>query len=181
MVGLLWVGCQVPEARKPVQRSSGSFIQESAERNKIRYEQEISGLEALIEQDSLHTYYPTEQGFWYYYQQRDTITSYTPTTGDLVEFTFAVTSTTGEVLISREENGVQQYKVDQSNQDLISGIRQGLKFMKAGEQVTFLFPSYFAYGYYGLQNRVGRNQPVYCSVELISITPDNTNNSNTEQ
>ena len=83
------------------------------------------------------------------------------------------------MLISREENGIQQYKVDQSNQDLISGIRQGLKFMKAGEQVTFLFPSYFAYGYYGLQYRVGRNQPVYCSVELISITPDKTNISNT--
>ena len=138
LVGLMWAGCQVPEARKPVQRSSGSFIKQSAERNKTRYDKEIADLQALIEQDSFHTYYPTEQGFWYYYERQDTTDLPRPSTGDLVEFTYAVSSIAGEVLISRDETGIQQYKVDQSNQDLISGIRQGLKFMKPGEQVTFL-------------------------------------------
>ena len=72
-------------------------------------------------------------------------------------------------MLSEEENGLQVYKVDQSNQDLISGIRDGVKLMKPGETVTFLFPSYKAYGYYGIQNKLGANTPVQSTITLKSI------------
>jgi len=41
--------------------------------------------------------------------------------------------------------------------------------MKVGEQVTFLFPSYKAYGYYGLEDKLGTNVPVRSTVTLKSI------------
>ena len=50
------------------------------------------------------------------------------------------------------------YYVDQ--QELFSGLREGLKLMKEGESVTFIFPSQKAYGYYGDDNKIGSNVPL---------------------
>ena len=41
------------------------------------------------------------------------------------------------------------------------------KLMKEGEVVTFIFPSQIAYGYYGDNNQIERNQPIICKVTLI--------------
>ena len=41
----------------------------------------------------------------------------------------------------------QNYVMDK--EELFTGLREGLKLMKPGEIVTFLFPSQKAYGYYG--------------------------------
>ena len=41
--------------------------------------------------------------------------------------------------------------------------------MKAGETVTFLFPSYKAFGYYGDKDRIGTNIPIKTTVTLHSI------------
>ena len=60
-------------------------------------------------------------------------------------------------------------------QDLISGIRDGVKLMKKGEIVTFLFPSYKAYGYYGITDKLGTNIPVQCTVTLNNINKNNEN------
>ncbi|HBY67811.1 MAG TPA: gliding motility-associated peptidyl-prolyl isomerase GldI, partial [Flavobacteriaceae bacterium] len=37
---LVAFSCKSPEARRPVQQSSGTFIQESAQRNKALYDEE---------------------------------------------------------------------------------------------------------------------------------------------
>ena len=49
----------------------------------------------------------------------------------------------------------------------------GLKLMKEGETITFLFPSYKAYGYYGIENKLGTNIPIQCTVTLNSINKTN--------
>ena len=49
------------------------------------------------------------------------------------------------------------------------GLREGLKLMKPGEVVTFLFPSQKAYGYYGDTNRIGTNIPLICKVTVNTI------------
>ena len=51
--------------------------------------------------------------------------------------------------------------------------RDGLKLMKEGETITFLFPSYKAFGYYGINNKLGTNVPVQCTVTLNTITQNN--------
>ncbi|MGB0950102.1 MAG: FKBP-type peptidyl-prolyl cis-trans isomerase, partial [Marinirhabdus sp.] len=126
----------------PVQRKSGSFIKESAQRNKKHYKKEEIAIKELIKNSPEKTYHASPHGFWYFYNVRDTSTvASTPTVGDRVHFTYNIKTLKGQEILSKTETGPQQYTIDQSNQELISGLRDGLKLMKAGEQVTFLFPS----------------------------------------
>ncbi|MCT8339956.1 gliding motility-associated peptidyl-prolyl isomerase GldI [Flavobacteriaceae bacterium TK19130] len=161
--------CKGPEARRPVQQSSGSFIQESAQRNKALYEQEKQQIEGLINSDTLQEYITSDSGFWYYYNVKDTTAVETPDFGDRVVFSYNIKDLSGNVVLTKEEAGLQEYRIDQTNQDLISGLRDGIKLMKEGETVTFLFPSYKAYGYYGLENKLGTNVPVQSTVTLQTI------------
>jgi gliding motility-associated peptidyl-prolyl isomerase len=167
--------CKSPEARRPVQSSSGTFIKESAERNKKIYDREVDFIEKIIAKDSTNDYISSENGFWYYYNKRDTATTEMPDLGDVVKFTYDIKDLNGTEILSEKENGLQQYKVDQSNQELISGVREGIKLMKEGETVTFLFPSYKAYGYYGIEEKLGTNIPVQSTVTLHSIEQSNEN------
>jgi gliding motility-associated peptidyl-prolyl isomerase len=165
--------CKSPEARRPLQSHSGSFIKESAERNKKIYDEEKDFIVKIIEKDSAHTYISSENGFWYFYNKRDTTTTEMPDLGDVVKFTYDIKDLNGSLIISEKENGLQHYKVDQTNQELISGIRDGIKLMKEGETVTFLFPSYKAFGYYGIEEKLGTNIPVQSTVTLHSIEQSN--------
>lgn len=169
----LLISCKSPEARRPLQSTSGTFIKESAERNKKIYEQEKSYIEKIIAKDSTTEYFSSENGFWYFYNSRDTTTTEMPDLGDVVKFTYDIKDLEGSIILSEKENGLQQYKVDQSNQDLISGVREGIKLMKEGETVTFLFPSYKAFGYYGIEEKLGTNIPVQSTITLHSIEQSN--------
>jgi gliding motility-associated peptidyl-prolyl isomerase len=164
------VSCKSPEARRPIQASSGSFIKESAERNKKIYEEEKAIIQKFMDATSENSYITSESGFWYFYNTKlDSTSTQTPQFGDEITFTYDVKHLDGNLILSEEENGLQNYKIDQTYQDLISGLRDGLKLMKEGETVTFLFPSYKAYGYYGIENKLGTNIPVQSKVTLKSI------------
>ncbi len=167
--------CKSPEARRPIKRTSGTFIQESAERNKKIIEQEEALIASIIKSDSTRNYLASESGFWYYYNIQDTTTTAFPKLGDEVTFTYDVKHLNGTNIFSTDDNGVQFYKVDQSNQDLISGIRDGIKLMKEGETITFLFPSHKAFGYYGLEDKIGTNVPIQSTVSLKSINSIDNN------
>jgi len=172
---LLTIACQSPEARKPVKRTSGSFIKESAERNIKLIEKEEALIAAIMEEDSLNEYVASENGFWYFYNYKNNSNPTTPQIGDDVVFTYDIKHLNGTLVISSEDNGEQHYKVDQSNQDLISGLRDGIKLMREGETVTFLFPSHKAFGYYGLDNKIGVNVPIRSTVTLKSINATENN------
>jgi gliding motility-associated peptidyl-prolyl isomerase len=163
------VSCKSPEARRPVQQSSGSFIKESAERNKILYKKEEERIASIMAANPENEYLSSPSGFWYYYNIKDSLDVAKPVYGDIVTFTYDIKSLEGTSILTETETGLQTYKIDQSNQDLISGLRDGVKLMKVGEQVTFLFPSYKAYGYYGLEDILGTNVPIQSTVTLKSI------------
>lgn len=172
---LLLASCKSPEARKPVQQTSGTFIKESAERNKELYAQEEAELRAMMLADTSHQYESSENGFWYYYSVRDTVSQIMPAFGDKVTFTYSVNTLDGASVLSESDSGLQHYVIDQTNQDLISGLRDGIKLMKEGETITFLFPSYKAYGYYGIENKLGSNVPVQSTVTLQKIESSSEN------
>ena len=169
LFSVLITSCTGQEARRPLQNQSGSFIKESAERNKAIYNREKDFIEDIIAKDSTTTYFTSENGFWYYYNKRDTAQSKMPKIGDVVEFNYEIKDFSGQVILSEKENGIQQYKVDQTNQELISGVREGIKLMKVGEKVTFLLPSYQAFGYYGVEDILGSNMHVQSTITLLSI------------
>lgn|SRR5690625_952541 len=171
---LAW-SCNGPAARYPVQHTSGTFFQESAQRNKEIYEREKDVIEAIAQNDTANTYYTSDRGFWYFYKKKDSTDSPTPKVGDLVTFSYDIQDLEGRVILTSRETGIQKYIIDQSKQELISGIRDGLKLMKEEETITFLFPSYKAYGYYGIVNKLHSNTPVKSTVTLHSIEYSNEN------
>ncbi|PVW13522.1 gliding motility-associated peptidyl-prolyl isomerase GldI [Marixanthomonas spongiae] len=167
--------CKGPEARRPVQQSSGTFIKESAQRNKALYAEEQQRIKSIIEADTTTDYLTSESGFWYYYNTKDSTAAPKPELGDEVTFTYNIKALDGKTILSATETGLQHYKVDQTNQDLISGLRDGIKLMQEGETVTFIFPSYKAYGYYGIENKLGTNIPVKSTVTLKTIKQNQEN------
>ncbi|MBL4888267.1 MAG: gliding motility-associated peptidyl-prolyl isomerase GldI [Flavobacteriaceae bacterium] len=165
-----FLSCKQPEARKPITKRSGSFLKTSVLRNKALYAEEEKTILNIIKQDSLHKYFTSEKGFWYTYIKTNSATVALPKPGDQIEFEYEIKTLKGRLIYSKEELGIQKYLIDQSNQELISGIREGLKLMKSGETIRFLLPSHKAFGYYGDQNKIGTNIPIITIVTLNTIT-----------
>jgi len=163
------LSCKTPEARKPETVKSGSFISESVIRNKKLYEAEEKAIEAYIKTQDTKQFMASEYGFWY---AQDTVVgvnaSKLPEFGDIVNFNFNLSALDGTLIYTKEELKTRNYAMDQ--EALFSGLREGLKAMRAGETFTFIFPSQKAYCYYGDENRIGRNTPLISQVTVNSIT-----------
>ena len=164
--------CKTPEARRPINIKSGSFISESINRNKELAAREEARIQKIINEDSIHNYITSETGFWYFYTKKDTVSNITPQFGDIVTFYYNVKDLGGTVIYSQQELNTITYRIDK--EELFLGLREGLKLMKQGEMVTFLFPSYQAYGYYGDENKIGTNIPLIAEVTLNTITKEST-------
>lgn len=173
---LLMFSCKSPEARKPVTQKSGSYINESIERNKKIVAAEEELIQTIIKEDSTNQYISSPNGFWYYYNSKDTINTNTPDFGDIVEFDYNLRTLDGKSIYSKDELPTRTYSMDKEK--LFSGLREGLKLMKEGETVTFLFPSHKAFGYYGDKKKIGTNVPVISTVTLHKITQENNNPNN---
>ncbi|TJY36279.1 gliding motility-associated peptidyl-prolyl isomerase GldI [Pontimicrobium aquaticum] len=167
------LGCKSPEARRPVSVKTGSFIDASVERNKKLNKAERNKILELIKKDSSSEYIASENGFWYRYDTKIEEESITPEFGDIVSFNYEVSDLNGNTIYSEEELKTKNYAMDK--EELFSGLREGLKLMKAGETVTFLFPSQKAFGYYGDSNKIGTNIPLICNVTINTITQKETN------
>ncbi len=159
--------CQTPKARQPIDVFSGSFIKTSAERNKKLLEREQAVIENVIKKDTVQNYVTSQGGYWYYYNKKDTVSTKTPEFGDIVNFDYNVKTLNGSVIYTEEELGNQVYPIDKD--ELFHGLREGLKLMKIGEDVTFVFPSYLAFGYYGDNDKIGTNVPIIVNVKLNNI------------
>lgn len=165
---LVCFGChKQPKPRKPVSYQSGSFLDESLKRNMALLKAEENAIFKMIEEDSLNTYFNSSDGFWYHYVTKNTTDTITPGFGDLVTFSYNLRTFSEDTIYSMSEIGYKTYVMDQ--QRLMTGLREGLKLMKAGEKVNFLFPSSRAYGFYGDKKRIGSDVPLKATVKLKSI------------
>lgn len=168
--GLLFACCtQKQEARKPVSHTSGTFMKESIERNKKLINSEETLIKQIIKKDTANTYIASPKGYWYYYDLKSDTETLTPKKGDIANFDYEVTDLSGNIIYTAEELKTQTYVVDK--QHIMMGLRDGIKLMKKGEKVTFLFPSHMAYGYHGDNEKIGTNQPVICKVTLNDFKP----------
>jgi len=178
IIGL--AGCKSPEARKPVTQNSGSFINESILRNRDLVAREEAEILKLIKKDSTTEYIASNNGFWYSYNKKstDSIKTETPKFNDIVKFDYTIKSLYGDVIYDQSELPTKTYAIDK--EELFSGLREGLKLMKEGEVVTFIFPSHKAFGYYGDKNKIGANVPIITTVSLYSIIHETNNNNNSK-
>ena len=77
---------------------------------------------------------------------------------------------TAHAYIASEELKPQTYYVDKEN--IMIGLRHGIKLMHKGDKVKFYFTSHLAYGYHGDNDKIGTNQPIICIVSLTDIKKD---------
>lgn len=168
-----FLSCKSPEARMPETVQSGSFISESAQRNKKLNAAEREKIETMIAQDKDINYITSKSGFWYYYNHKIDRDTLKPQFGDTVNFIYSVSNLDGSNIYSSEDIGEQDYIVDK--EELFSGLREGIKLMKPTERITFIFPSQVAYGYYGDEQKIGTNVPLICEVTLNTIIQNNNN------
>jgi len=173
LLACLILGCKSPEARQPISRKSGSFIKESAERNIKLNQLEQERIQAIIEKHPETEYISSQSGFWYYYNTKVELDTITANFGDIVNFNYNIKDLNGNEIYSFNEIPTQNYAMDQ--EELFTGLREGLKLMKPGETVTFLFPSQKAFGYYGDTKKIGTNIPLMCQVTVNSITQKSNN------
>ncbi|MCM4154452.1 gliding motility-associated peptidyl-prolyl isomerase GldI [Gramella sp. AN32] len=167
--------CKSPEARYPVSQKTGSYIDESVALNKKMIAEEEEEIQEIIQADSSNEYLNSEDGFWYYYNNKntDSLNTETPEFGDVVVFDYSIASIEGDPIYAEGEIPTREYAIDKEK--LFTGLRQGLKLMKEGETLTFLFPSHKAYGYYGDKKKIGTNLPLNVKVTLLDIKKENDN------
>lgn len=165
LVTILMTGCkQHQEARRPLSQKSGSFMKKSAERNRKLIAGEEGQIDSLMKSNPKVKYIASTKGYWYTYVIKNTQDTLTPKKGDVAFFDYEVKDLKGNIIYSEIELRPQTYLVDKQN--IMTGLREGIKLMHKNEKVIFLFPSHIAYGYHGDDKKIGTNQPLLCTVTL---------------
>jgi gliding motility-associated peptidyl-prolyl isomerase len=155
---------QHQEARRPISQASGVFMKKSIERNKKLIAGEEGQIDSIIKSNPKIKYIASTKGYWYTYLVKNELDTLTPKKGDVAFFNYEVKDIKGNIIYSELELKSQTYAVDKQN--IMTGLREGIKLMHKKEKVNFLFPSHIAYGYHGDNNKIGQNQPLICTVTL---------------
>ena len=162
--------CKQQQARMPITQTSGEFLKASAERNKKLNKSEENEIAKIIKKNSKAKYISSKKGYWYLYDVKNDSTYTTPVKGDVAFFDYEIKDLKGNIIYSKDELKPQTYVVDKQN--IMMGLRDGIKLMHKNETVTFLFPSHVAFGYHGDDNRIGTNQPLSVTVTLNDFKPN---------
>jgi len=173
LISLFLVSCSKQQARKPVSQTSGSFLKESIERNKKLIADEEQLINDIIIKDTLKEYIASSKGYWYKYDVKVLEENPLPVKGDIAYFDYEIKDLKNNIIYTKEELKSQEYFVDKQN--IMMGLRDGIKLMKKGETVTFLFPSHMGFGYHGDNDKIDSNEPLICKVTLTDIKTDELN------
>ena len=165
IVGVL--SCQNLEPRRPINKKNQVFLKESAKRNKNIIAIEQALFQQVIELEEKLAFKITPQGFWYAPLKKINKSNALPKKGDRVTFKYRIEDLNGNLLYDEKELGNVSFFVDQ--EDLIPALREGVKYLRTGEIGVFLFPSYLCYGYQGDGDKIGINQPLRFTIELLKL------------
>ena len=166
----LWSCEQNQEARRPLSQASGSFMKKSIERNKKLVASEEDRIQAVIKKNAGIEFLASKKGYWYHFSKRNMQDTLTPKKGDVAFYDYEVKDLKGNIIYTKEETQPQTYYVDKQN--IMMGLRDGIKLMRKKETFVFLFPSHMGYGYHGDNKKIGTNIPLLCTVTLRNFMPE---------
>lgn len=169
-VALSLLSCSQQQARRPITQTSGKFMKESVNRNKKLIANEEASIEELMKKHPERKYIASAKGYWYYYEQENTKDTLTPKRGDVAYFDYEIADLNGNIIYSEVELKPQTYLVDKQN--ILMGLRDGIKIMNKNEKVSFLFPSHLGHGYRGDNDRIPPNLPLVVTVNLRDFKPE---------
>ena len=169
---ILLASCSQQQARRPLTQTSGKFMKESMNRNIKLIANEEALIDSVIRKHPERKYVATPKGYWYYYEMENTKDTLTPKRGDVAYFDYEIADLKGNVIYSEVELKPQTYLVDKQN--ILMGLRDGIKLMNKNEKVSFLFPSHLGHGYRGDNDRIPPNLPLVVTVSLHDFKPEAT-------
>lgn len=167
---ILLASCSQQQARRPLTQTSGKFMKESMNRNIKLIANEEALIDSVIRKHPERKYIATPKGYWYYYEMENTKDTLTPKRGDVAFFDYEIADLKGNVIYSEVELKPQTYLVDKQN--ILMGLRDGIKLMNKNEKVSFLFPSHLGHGYRGDNDRIPPNLPLVVTVSLRDFKPE---------
>lgn len=168
---LFLISCQEQEARKPLYQSSSNGMGQSIERNKKINAQQQEMFQQLMEKDSLLNFTSSPVGYWYAYQRKSNNEAQ-PKRGDQVKFIYSIQKLDGTIIYDQMELGTVDYLVDK--EELLPALRYAVKDLSEGDIGVFLVPSFLGYGYQGDGEKVGINQPLRFTIQLIDLKQNST-------
>ncbi len=162
------MACSSSEPRRPINpRPSTTIFEQTVDQAKKIRALEEQNIEKYIQSDSMKAYVQSEQGFWYYYNNKIEEDAKNPQRGDTIQFSYNIMSLKDSIIYDENKLGIQTYVVDK--QDFLTGIQKGVKLMKVGETITFVFPSSVAYGTAGDGDQIGVYQTIKSKITLLNI------------
>lgn len=161
------VACFEPKPRKPLNKKDTRFFDQSVARNRAQNNYEQKLIQNAMAQDSTLRFMSAPSGFWYAFIKQNQTSTPLPDTGDQVIFSYRIESLQKELLYDEETLGKVSYYIDQ--EELLPGLRKGIKHMQAGEVAVFYFPSYLCFAYQGDGEKIGINQPLRFTIHLESL------------
>ena len=167
---LITISCEDIKARMPLQQNSGSFINTSIEINKHINNKEKLKIEEIVK-DPKNNFKASNYGFWYRNEKQKTDSSYTPKFGDQIFYKCAIKNLNGNYIYGEKKMLEKIYIMEQ--EELSSGLREGLKLMSKGDKMTFIFPSQLAFGFYGDNDKIPPNTPLVYEVNINKIIKNN--------
>lgn len=169
IIGFLFlVSCTTSKPRRPINpKPSTTIFQDNIETAKKIFQLEEEEILNFIKKDSLNVYKTSSSGFWYTYNTKIEKDLAMPKAGDIVELTYDIRDLNDSIIYNKADLGTKTYKVDK--EDFISGIQKGIKLMKIGETITFVIPSYNAFGISGDGNKIGISKTIKSTVTLLNI------------
>jgi FKBP-type peptidyl-prolyl cis-trans isomerase len=73
----------------------------------------------------------------------------------------------GRVCYTSDNKGLEQFVVD--NDQVESGLHEGIKRMKVGNKAKFILPSHLAHGLIGDEDKIPSHAPIVYDIELLEL------------
>lgn len=90
-----------------------------------------------------------------------------PKEGETVILDYSIQLIRGDEVYNSKKDGQKIFRVDQS--DEITGLHELVKYLKVGDQVKAVIPSYLAYGLIGDERRIPRKASLVFDLKLKEI------------
>lgn len=158
-----WVGCNnQPEPKEPFNPAQ---VQESMiKENKEFVRDEDEKIDKYIKRHKL-TMTKTNTGLRYEIYEKGA--GVQATTGKWAKVLYTVKLLDGTALYSTKEKGAESFLIGQDNVE--SGIHEGILFMKVGDKARFILPAHLAHGLTGDQDKIPPRSALLYDIELVSL------------
>lgn len=88
-------------------------------------------------------------------------------TGQLAKVNYKISLFDGTVCYSSDKDGPKEFLIDQD--DVESGLHEGIKYFKVGDRAILIIPSHLAHGLIGDESKIPSRAALVFEVELLEL------------